>query len=312
MSSFGFSGNLARFFARFSRKQVHDLEGAITAIVRLESLVESYGKTIQGLEATIASLLKNNAADISLSVSGNLTGHALEMNSFYADRVPHSAADFESWDESNLARLHECFKDREWHRFYDLAMALIACTHNGDYYEFGCCGAGSMRMALSKAKKWHLNSMDFYAFDSFQGMPADGSLAMTEELFLASVRNDGVEGHKVTTFPGFYDKSLTKELQEEFLKKPRSPMLINVDCDLHESAQCVFDFIAPLVRTGTILYIDDFWETLGRGRSFGTALAFNEFCEKHKRLKFHPFVPVGYWGMSFVACDAELFTGPVV
>jgi len=310
-----------------------DIQDTIQAVVRLEHLVDAYGKTIQKQEGDFAALQKLSQGkideltrlvdELQQNLSNNdplhiqsdaieLVGHSLEMNSHYVDRFPKLAHEFEGWDESNTARLHECVKDREWHHFFDTAMPLLACTGDGDYYEFGCCGAGSMRMALAKAKKWHLNNMEFYAFDSFEGLPTDGSLAMGEEDFLASVQSQGVNADRVTTIPGFYDQSLTKELQEEFIGKKRRPMLINVDCDLHDSALPVFDFIAPLLQAGTVLYLDDFWDTFYHGKAFGTALAFNEFCEGLPRLKFYPFMRVGYWGMSFIAYDPEVFTQPVV
>ncbi|MGY9006396.1 MAG: hypothetical protein ACKVJQ_09970 [Alphaproteobacteria bacterium] len=207
------------------------------------------------------------------------------------------------------------------HRFFDTAMGYLAAHHEGDYYEFGCCGAGSMRMALAKSLKWQLDDMDFYAFDSFQGFPVTGELAMSEADFIASVQAQGIKADRVETFPGFYDQSLTKELQQTFLDKPRRPMLVNVDCDLHDSAISVFEFIAPLLQAGTILYLDDFWDTFHgikaghdsqSGKEFGTARAFNEFCEKYPRLKFYPFMRVGCWGMSFIAYDPKVFTAPVV
>jgi hypothetical protein len=287
-----------------------DTEQHVQATVRLEHLVDTYGKTIQKLESHVARL-QQGTGDYAETIQ-NLTGSSLELNSFYVDRVPTLAHEFDDWDKSNLSKLHECIKDREWHHFYDMAMALIACTSDGDYYEFGCCGAGSMRMALSKAKKWHLDDMNYYAFDSFKGMPADGTLAMNEGDFLFSVQSQGINVDKVTTIPGFYGDSLTVELQKDFIKKPRRPILISVDCDLHESAAPVFNFIAPLLKPGTILYLDDFWETFNRGRDFGTALAFNDFCDKGTNLEFYPFMRVGYWGMSFIAYDPEVFTAPTV
>ncbi|MBT4007621.1 MAG: hypothetical protein HOI52_00120 [Rhodospirillales bacterium] len=289
--------------------------GSTKAIMKLEYLVEEYGKTIQKLERTVAALEARSAALEARSGEGmglGGTGHALEMNSFYVDRFPHHADEFEGWDKSNLPRLNACSKDREWHNFYDTAMALLVFDTPGDYYEFGCCGAGSMRMALAKSLKWHIKDMDFYAFDSFQGFPTTGELTITEEDFIASIHNQGIKADRVTTIPGFYDQSLTKKLQQEFLEKPNRPIFINIDCDLHESAVSVFEFIEPLVQPGTILYLDDFWRTFSDGLNFGTALAFNEYCEKYPRLKFYPFMRVGSWGMSFIAYDPKVFTAPVV
>jgi len=299
-----------------NRQKAHEVSAALVhdygqTIQGLEALVHDYGQTIQELQRDIADFQEPNKENKS---APNPTGHALEMNSYYVDKFPHDVADFEDWDEDNVQRLYETIKDREWHHFYDTAMGLLVCSHEGDYYEFGCCGGGSMRIALAKSLKWHLNDMDFYAFDSFEGFPTTGALKMTEQDFMFSIKGDGIKVDRVTTIPGFYDKSLTKKLQEEFLAKPleRRPKLINVDCDLHDSAVPVFEFIEPLVQPGTIIMLDDFWGTFDHGKQFGTALAFNEYCEKYPRMKFYPFMRIGCWGMSFIAYDPKVFTAPVV
>jgi len=286
----------------------------IDAIVRLEQLSPTYNQSIQKLELEINDLKRGvTPSEGPLELSGD----PLEFNSFYIDQKPKLAADFKDWNIDNYNRLHECAKDREWHYFYDTAMALISSIasngdYEGDYYEFGCCGTGSFRMALAKAKKWHIENMDFYAFDSFQGLPTDGSLAISEEDFWIAILGQGVNTEKVTTIPGFYKDSLTEELQHEFLDKPRKAAFINVDCDLHESAVPVFKFIEPLLQPGTILFQDDYWQSFLLGKDFGTALAFNDFCETHPTLKFHPFMRVGNCGMSFIAYDRSVFTSPVI
>jgi hypothetical protein len=55
--------------------------------------------------------------------------------------------------------------------FYDKAFDYIYNNHHeGDYFEFGTHKARTFNMALIISKIKKIN-MDFYAFDSFQGLP---------------------------------------------------------------------------------------------------------------------------------------------
>src|ERR1700722_15816037 len=41
----------------------------------------------------------------------------------------------------------------------------------GDYHEFGCHRCRTFRMALTEARRHNVESMKFFAFDSFEGLP---------------------------------------------------------------------------------------------------------------------------------------------
>jgi hypothetical protein len=124
------------------------------------------------------------------------------------------------------------------HKLFDLGMAYLwsaGDTAFGDYYEFGICGAGQFREAMAMAHKWGLDRMHFRAFDSFQGLPGTGHLAMSEQAFRASIEATGLDCSRVTTYAGFYANSLTDELQAELKATKRPAMFVNVDRDLHDS-----------------------------------------------------------------------------
>lgn len=232
-------------------------------------------------------------------------------NSRYVDRFPLVADDFSQWSEDHIPAQFDMMRDRENHRLYDLVMGCFAsygAAGVGDYHEYGVCGAGQFRLALSKAKKWGLSNMNFFAFDSFKGLPTDGSLAMSHETFWESIKGAGVNVEKVRTIQGFFEDSLTPELQAEIIEKGRPLDFVNIDCDLDESARSVFNFISPMIRPGTIVYLDDFFSTFkAKGNAWGTARAFADFAESHE-LKFYPFVRAGWWGLAFIAYDPSDFT----
>lgn len=287
------------------RRQVAELT---KAVVHLEATREEWGPTLRSLEEQMLALR------VELASAGN----SQEYNSYYINRVPHYPHHFKSWTAEDAAGSEGKVRDREFHNFYDQAMAFVssgaptAPQSIGDYYEFGCCGTSSLRMALSKAKKWGLEDMRFHVFDSFQGLPTDGTLKISQEAFWADVKRHGVNADKVTATPGWYSESLTEDLQKVFLAKDRRAALIMVDCDLYDSAVPVFKFIAPLCRSGTIIFIDDYWVTFHKERAFGTAGAFFEFVSAHPTLAFHPFMKAGWWGMSFIAYERDQFRAPVI
>jgi hypothetical protein len=263
------------------------------------------------LDGTYDKMLENRSSNGS-SV-GEANGDSLSYHSYYIDRFPLTAQDFSGWQGSQH-RLQDVVRDRENHHLYDTVMGCFAsygAEGVGDYHEYGICGAGQFRVALSKAKKWGLDKMNFYAFDSFEGLPTDGSLAMSEEAFWTSVRGQGVNVDKVTTTAGFFDQSLTEDLQKQFIAKGRPVDFVNIDCDLHESALPVFKFISPLLRPGSVIYLDDFYSTFKAGEAWGTARAFFDFAKNHPTLGFYPFVRAGFWGLSFKAYDRKLFDFPM-
>lgn len=174
----------------------------------------------------------------------------------------------------------------------------------GAYYEFGCHRARTFRMALTEARKHNLDDMLFYAFDSFEGLPtaaptamgarwAPGALKTSQAEFRALIDRHGIYVDRVHLVPGFFDKLPTPA---DF--PPAS--LVTVDCDLGESAVPVFEFIAPLIREGTIVYVDD-WFSGYRGNPLkGIARAFHVFSI-HGGWGFQPHMNVGWFGRSFIA-----------
>jgi len=182
---------------------------------------------------------------------------------------------------------------------------------HGDYYEFGCHRCRTFRMALTEARKHSLSEMKFWAFDSFQGLPdpttdtsveiwKSGMLSTSVANFMGMVKEHGHYVENVKAVKGFYDISLTNELRKEFEDAGRKAMLINIDCDLYESAVPVFKFIEPLIQEGTVIYIDDLFAGYKGSPHKGVAKAFLEF-QKETTWKFQRHLDVGWGGRSYIA-----------
>jgi len=182
---------------------------------------------------------------------------------------------------------------------------------HGDYYEFGCHRCRTFRMALTEARKHNLSKMQFWAFDSFEGLPEPTSdtsieiwkrrmLTTTESDFISIVKNHGIYADNVKIVKGFYDESLSQELIKELSDSGRRAALINIDCDLYESAVPVFKFIDPLIQEGTVIYIDDLFTGYKGSPHRGVAKAFLEF-QKISSWKFQRHLDVGWGGRAYIA-----------
>lgn len=166
----------------------------------------------------------------------------------------------------------------------------------GYYLEFGCHEARTMRLAWKHFR--HLFNWDFVAFDSFEGLPeiqeidkqqiwSKGRLATTEKTFVSVVTQAGMPPERLTTVKGFYDQSLTREVQERLL--PRKAAVIYVDCDLYASTVPVLSFIRPFFQRGTVLVFDD-WNCFCADPDRGERRAWREFLEANQDLQFEAFV----------------------
>jgi len=165
---------------------------------------------------------------------------------------------------------------------------------SGAYLEFGCFGAHTMRFAWNAFGHF---GWDFYAFDSFEGLPEitaidkqeiwqKGKLAMGEREFRKLVTSAGMPNDRLRTIKGFYSDSLTPRLEASIL--PRKAAVIYIDCDLYESAVNVLKWIRPFLQQGTILAFDD-WDAFLADPDKGERRAWREFLEANPTLRFEEF-----------------------
>lgn len=205
--------------------------------------------------------------------------------------------------------------NRYRNEFFQIAMGYLhsSCVV-GDYLEFGCYSASTFRMALTHASLMSLDlrdpEMQFFAFDSFDGLPelpddvaaestwTEGSMAMSEEAFRRTLLEHDVLCERVQCVPGFFADSLSAELQQEMLDTGRKIAFVNIDCDLYTSAVSVFDFIAPLLQMGTLIYLDDWYCGVKGSHDAGIPKAFFDFCAQ-QNIKVDRFSNCGWWGRAY-------------
>lgn len=181
---------------------------------------------------------------------------------------------------------------------------------DGYYFEFGCHGANTMRMAWRNFR--YLFDRDYVAFDSFEGLPEidtidkqqiwkKGKLKTEEEVFKKKVFNEGMPKDKLKTVRGYYEQTLTAELKNELSIKKAA--VVYIDCDLYTSTVPVLEFIKDFLQLGTIIIFDD-WYCFHGDPEKGEQKAFSEFREKYPELQFVEFVSTNE-AKSFIYIEKE-------
>jgi len=190
-----------------------------------------------------------------------------------------------------------------------------------DYYEFGV-GIRTLGRYLTSLKlfceRTGFSMVDFhiYVFDSFQGLPPkkdekddyleweEGAYrttlaALKKQLNTLGFNPDAPNLHYV---PGYYEKTLTKNLQNNL--KPRPPSIVTVDVDYYSSTIQVLNWLKPILKSGAIFYFDDIWAFDGNPH-YGQPAAIRQFNKyRDGGLLVYPEFGMGgcayiYWKRKF-------------
>jgi hypothetical protein len=215
------------------------------------------------------------------------------------------------WDKDEEIAYNQANRQTEKALFFRRTFDFLTDNRiRGDYHEYGCHRCRTFRMALTEARRHNPPEMKFWAFDSFEGLPAlssessveiwtRGALTTTEDDFLRMVREHGIYVDRVKTVKGFYADLLSRAFQKTFVADENKIALVNIDCDLYESAVPVFDFIDPLLQEGSVIYIDDLFAGFKGTPMKGVARAFLEYQQK-TRWRFVRHLDIGWWGRSYI------------
>ena len=178
----------------------------------------------------------------------------------------------------------------------------------GNYFEFGVYKGKTFIPAYHLGQQYNLESMKFFAFDSFEGLPQPTEIEGNDRFYASQyacslnqfkniLQNNNVNLEKVTCIEGFYDKSLTKEIQQSML--PMKASIVWIDCDLYESTQPVLEFILPFLQNGTIICFDDWFSYAGHPLK-GEIRATSEWLQKYPNIKLIDYKDFGAGGKSFL------------
>lgn len=172
------------------------------------------------------------------------------------------------------------------------------------YYEFGCHSGRTFASAINAAKFLNVDCSEFYAFDSFKGLPdtneddgyfKSGQFATSKENFLRIIKSRTTYTlNNLNVVEGFYEESLTADL------RARLPNIgvCHIDVDLYSSTKTVLDFIKPLMVVGTVLLFDD-WFCFPPGIARGERKALDEFLALNPEIKLEEWKSYSTFGKSF-------------
>ena len=216
-----------------------------------------------------------------------------------------------------LKKLEEKVQELEYHsfnqRYYaveQVAAYLVGAKLEGDYLEFGVYRGA----VFSHIYKWISKlfpKMQFFAFDSFQGLPApkgidnvDGyssnyhanEFSCSEKDFLKNLKNAKVDLKRVKTIKGWYDQTLIGAKAKTYGVKKIAAVWI--DCDLYESTVPVLKYITPYLNPGSVIIFDD-WHAFRNDPTKGEQKACQEWLKKNPKIKLAPLFTYGYGGAVF-------------
>ena len=216
--------------------------------------------------------------------------------------------------KSKLIDAHTHYKFTDEHlKFVHLMEGINYLRVAGDdgrvlpqtYFEFGTHSGRTFSSAINSANYLGMSNMEFYAFDSFEGLPDTnkkedghfqaGTFSTSRTEFLGIVRKKtGIELSNNNIVKGFYCNSLTSDLQASMPKAG----VVHIDVDLYSSTVDVLHFLKPLLVPGSLLIFDD-WYCFPGGSLQGERKALTEFLEKNNGFEAEPWKSYSTFGQSF-------------
>ncbi len=178
----------------------------------------------------------------------------------------------------------------------------------GDYLEFGVYRGDSFLMAHRMKRRFRLEQMKLWGFDSFEGLPEiddakdnawrEGQYACSIEELRRILASNGVRQHEYELVPGYYHRSLNEAAHKKL--RGRQAAVVYIDCDLYSSTVLALDFVKPYLGNGTIVCFDDFYHYRGAPDQ-GEQRALSEFLQHNNGYTFVPWTDFAPVGKSFIA-----------
>ncbi len=182
----------------------------------------------------------------------------------------------------------------------------------GDYAEFGVYRGETFAHVVRRSSPL-MPFMRFFAFDSFQGLPAltradkngefwEGQFSCTRRDFEQNLARLRAHTSRVRIVEGWFKDTLTNETAVEHSLE--SVSLAFIDCDLYDSCVPVLGFLTKKVRQGSVLLFDD-WLNFRGSRDRGVQLATREWLVKNPHLSLYPWFSFCHHGHAFIVNDEK-------
>ncbi len=225
--------------------------------------------------------------------------------------VEISISDLKKW--SKKKEIVYAQKNRQFQKYIFFQKAFDLIYDNsiiGDYFEFGCHKGRTFSFALAHARMRSMN-MNFYAFDSFEGLPNVKNNLNQNDKFKHKALKTNMDDFKkivnkfsfykknIQLVPGFYEKSLNKKLINKFKSKKIKASIINFDCDLEQSVDQALKFSLKFLQKGTILYFDDYFSSYKGNPKLGIPKVIKKNF-KNSKFSIVEYCNVGFAAKSFI------------
>jgi hypothetical protein len=140
-----------------------------------------------------------------------------------------------------------------------------------DYLEFGVFEGASIRFWSSLNQN---PESRFYGFDSFEGLPEDWHAGKRKGAFSTGGKLPDIADPRVRFVAGWFQTSLRGFME---LYHPQRQLVIHVDCDIYSSTLYCLTTLDPLLKPGTLIVFDDFFDALHVYR------ALSDYCSAYLR-----------------------------
>ena len=219
------------------------------------------------------------------------------------------------WWNLTKARNELLYANHKRRMIHEAFRKVLAWDISGSYMEFGTYRGQSVVYAYQEKSALfkEINTKGIsriYAFDSFQGVDglvpeeidgpfAKGSYSSSYKEYREYLVLCGVPVEDITTVIGFFQDSLTLELQSLILEENPVVAVLNIDCDIYLPALLALRFAKDMFRQGTMVLFDD-WYSYGLDPGKGEVRALSEFLGQNKNLDFIFWKDYGPAGRSFI------------
>jgi hypothetical protein len=194
----------------------------------------------------------------------------------------------------------------------------------GDYWEFGVYRGDSMELSarelekfkawnisqLKSSEKWRVNlakqysdySPKFLGFDTFEGMPENNEGNLNFQKLSFSSNRENVEKRLIRNIQRsnliLIKGDFTISTSEEISKSSNLISIVNIDCDLYESALAALRLSRPFLQVGSVLLFDEF-HGFNADPSKGERKALADFLAETS-IKVDRWFDYHYGGRSFL------------
>jgi O-methyltransferase len=202
--------------------------------------------------------------------------------------------------------------NRRWAAVEEIADYLVGAQLEGDYCEFGVFRGDTFGYAVKTcSRSERLANMRFFAFDSFEGLPAPkgidiisgfssgfvpGEFACSEENFTRNLVRNRVPLDRVRIVKGWFDKSLNDEMANR--EKLSKVSVAWIDGDLYESCVPILNFLTSRISVGALIAFDD-WRVFRNLPDRGEQRACAEWLTRNPQIELRELFSFGQHGIAF-------------